>query len=341
MRTPPPPRAHDVEPRIAVVIPCYKVRDRVLAVIDAIPSLVTSIHVVDDACPQGTGELVRTQCRDPRVRVLLNPENRGVGGATVTGYRDALAQGATVVVKIDGDGQMDPAVIHRFVTPILLGRADYTKGNRFFDIELLKGMPRRRLFGNAMLSLVNKLSSGYWNIADPTNGYTAIHADVLALLPLAKLDERFFFESDVLFRLNVMRAVVADVPMAARYGDEVSNLSLARSSLEFPGKYLARFGKRIFYSYFLRDFSAGTIALLLGTVLTLAGGTFGAWHWYLSGATGRPATSGEVMLSALPVLVGFQLLISLLNFDVANVPAVPLHTRLASIQPAVDSVSAK
>jgi dolichol-phosphate mannosyltransferase len=328
MIRPVPPNGQETA-HIAVVIPCFRVRDRVMAVLAAIPPAVRSIHVVDDACPQRTGEYVRDHCADSRVRVLFHPENKGVGGATVTGYRDALALGAKIVVKIDGDGQMDPAVLDRFVKPILLGRADYTKGNRFFDIELLKGMPRRRLFGNAVLSLINKLSSGYWNIADPTNGYTAIHADVLALIPLTKLDERFFFESDLLFRLNVMRAVVLDVPLSARYGDEVSNLSVARSTLEFPGKYFARFVKRVFYSYFLRDFSAGTIALVLGTILTLAGGAFGAWRWYLSALTGHPATSGEVMLSGLPVLVGCQLLISVVNFDIANVPSAPLHLKLA------------
>jgi hypothetical protein len=191
-------------------------------------------------------------------------------------------------------------------------------------------MPRTRLLGNSILSLVNKVCSGYWNIADPTNGYTAIHADVLALLRLDKLDERFFFESDMLFRLNVMRAVVADIPLEAKYGDEFSNLNAARASLEFPAKYLSRFFKRIFYSYFLRDFSAGTVSLVIGGLLTLAGSVFGAWRWYLSGHTGRPATSGEVMLSALPVLVGCQLLISAVNFDIANVPVKPLHPTLAA-----------
>lgn len=315
-------------PAIAVVIPCFKVRERVLAVIERIPIEVTSIHVVDDACPQQTGAFVQEQCRDPRVRVLFHRENRGVGGAMVTGYRDALRAGATVVVKIDGDGQMNPALLNRFVSPILHGRADYTKGNRFFDIELLKGMPRHRVLGNAVLSLVNKACSGYWNIADPTNGYTAIHASVLALLPFDKLDRRFFFESDMLFRLNIIRAVVADIPLAAHYQDEVSNLNVAWTSLEFPGKYLARFIKRIFYSYFLRDFSAGTMAIVLGSVLALGGGIFGAWRWYLSALTGRPATSGEVMLSGLPVLVGCQLLISAVNFDITNVPAVPLQNSL-------------
>lgn len=315
---------------IAVVIPCFRVRNLVLSVIERIPPEVASIHVVDDCCPEHTGLHVQSHCKDPRVRVIFHQENKGVGGATVTGYRDALSAGAEVVVKIDGDGQMDPADLDRFVRPILRGRADYTKGNRFFDIELLRAMPRARLLGNSILSLVNKLCSGYWNIADPTNGYTAIHADVLALLRLDKLDERFFFESDMLFRLNVMRAVVADVPLESKYGDEFSNLSVTRASLEFPAKYLARFFKRIFYSYFLRDFTAGTVALVTGTLLALEGSAFGAWRWYLSGHSGRPATSGEVMLSALPLLVGCQLLISAVNFDIANVPAQPLHPTLAS-----------
>jgi dolichol-phosphate mannosyltransferase len=315
---------------IAVVIPCFKVKDLVLSVIHRIPPSVASIHVVDDCCPEHTGLHVQSQCADPRVRLIFHQDNKGVGGATISGYRDALSVGAEIVVKIDGDGQMDPSDLDRFVRPILLGRADYAKGNRFFDIELLRGMPRARLFGNSVLSLVNKIASGYWNIADPTNGYTAIHADVLRLLPLDKLDERFFFESDMLFRLNIMRAVVADVPLKATYGEEVSSLSLTKASLEFPWKFLSRFAKRIFYSYFLRDFSPGTLALVSGTLLVSAGSTFGAWRWYLSAITGRPATSGEVMLSTLPVLVGCQLLISAVNFDIVNVPSVPLHPTLTS-----------
>jgi glycosyltransferase involved in cell wall biosynthesis len=315
---------------IAVVIPCFKVKALVLGVIERVPPEVSSIHVVDDCCPEQTGRHVQAHCQDPRVSVVFHQENTGVGGATITGYIQALSIGADIVVKIDGDGQMDPADIDRFVRPILLGRADYTKGNRFFDIEMLKAMPRMRLFGNSILSLVNKIASGYWNIADPTNGYTAIHADVLRLIPLAKVDERFFFESDMLFRLNVIRAVVADIPLVATYGEEVSSLSLTRASLEFPWKYVVRFFKRIFYSYFLRDFTPGTVALVVGILLAAAGSTFGAWHWYLSWLTGRPATSGSVMLSALPLLVGCQLIISAVNFDIVNVPSVPLHTNLSS-----------
>lgn len=184
---------------VAVVIPSYKVKDHILSVLNRIGPIVSRIYVVDDKCPQGTGKFVAEQCRDPRVAVLFHDVNQGVGGAMITGYRRALADGAEVVVKLDGDGQMDPDLIPTFVSPIERGVADYTKGNRFYAIENLEGMPFVRIFGNTSLSFVNKLSSGYWNVMDPTNGYTAIHASALSALPLSKIEKRYFFESDMLF----------------------------------------------------------------------------------------------------------------------------------------------
>jgi glycosyltransferase involved in cell wall biosynthesis len=323
---------------ISVVIPCYKVKKQILAVIADIPKCVSTIYVVDDCCPEKVGRLAEENCADPRVRVLFHEHNKGVGGATISGYRQALADGATVIVKIDGDGQMDPRLLDRFVELILSGKADYAKGNRFFDIELLATMPRGRLFGNSILSLINKATTGYWNVMDPTNGYTAIHSAALRHLPLEKLDQGYFFESDMLFRLNVARAVVVDVPMEARYGSEISNLRISKAVAEFPGKYLRRFVKRIFYSYFLRDFNAGTVELILGTILVLGGTIFGILRWHLSDETGIPATSGQVMLSALPILLGFQLLISVIAFDIANVPTTPLQLSLAPRAEKRDSV---
>src|SRR5690606_26734158 len=135
----------------------------------------------------------------PRVRVLNHAENGGVGAAVVTGYEAALAEGADIVVKIDGDGQMDPALIADFVRPLLAGDADYTKGNRFYDIASLQEMPKLRLAGNAVVSLICKIASGYWHVMDPTNGYTAIHRTALSALPLRKIDRGYFFESDMLF----------------------------------------------------------------------------------------------------------------------------------------------
>lgn len=312
-------------PKIAVVIPCYRVAARVLGVIARVDASVSAIYAVDDACPEQTGDRLERECRDARVRVLRHASNQGVGGATITGYRAALADHAEIVVKLDGDGQMDPAEIGRLVAPIAERRADYTKGNRFHELEFLRTMPRLRLLGNSLLSLVSKLASGYWDVMDPTNGFTAVHREALALLPLDKVDRGYFFESDMLFRLYTIRAVVRDVPMTARYGDEASSLRIGRVAAVFPFKYARATCKRLFYSYFLRDFNAGTLQFVLGGVIALAGVIVGIDYWIRSAAIDVPATSGQVMLAALPILIGVQLLIAALNYDIANVPREPLQ----------------
>ena len=223
---------------IAAVIPCYRVKRHILGVLGAVPATVDRVYVVDDGCPDGSGDLVASQCGDSRVKVLRHATNQGVGAATLTGYRAALEDGATVIVRLDGDGQMDPALIPRLVRPIADGEADYAKGNRFFELEGLRAMPPLRLLGNSILSFASKLSSGYWNVFDPTNGFTAIHAAVLRQLPLDKLSPGWFFESDLLFRLGTIRAVVCDVPIPARYGDEESSLVVRRVVGEFAWKQL-------------------------------------------------------------------------------------------------------
>lgn len=323
-----PEHAPAYAPRIAVVIPSYRVRSTILPVLELVGPEVGAIFVVDDACPEGTGDFVRTSCADARVSVLRHERNQGVGGAVVTGYTAALDWGADVIVKIDGDGQMDPAFVPTLIQPLLLGDADYVKGNRFYSLESLRAMPLVRLIGNSVLSFLSKASSGYWNIMDPTNGFTAVHAGVLNLIALHKLDKRYFFESDMLFRLNIVRAVVKDVRMDARYEGEASNLSVLGTIRDFPGKYLRRFLKRIAYSYFVRDFNPCSINLIVGCLALLFGGTFGAWHWYLSIRYQMPATTGTVMVAALPVILGAQLILSAINYDLSNVPKEPLQRAL-------------
>lgn len=311
--------------RIAVVIPCYRVVNHILGVIGRIGPEVARIYAVDDCCPDGSGEFIRTKCDDLRVVVLRNPENLGVGGAVIAGYRAAIADGMDVIVKIDGDGQMDPSLIKSFVAPILSGEADYTKGNRFYDLEQVRAMPGVRLFGNAVLSFLTKLSSGYWNLFDPTNGYTAIHAKVAQMLPLDKINRRYFFETDILFRLNTVRAVVIDIPMDARYVDEVSNLKISKIVGEFVVKHLRNLAKRIFYNYYLRDLSLASIELPLGISLLVFGAAFGSYHWYASSQSEIVTPAGTVMLSALPVLMGTQLILAFLAYDIASVPRYPCH----------------
>ncbi|MBA2237265.1 MAG: glycosyltransferase, partial [Lysobacter sp.] len=314
----PSSRAH--AHRIAVVVPCHRAKRHVLAVLAAMPDRVTSIHVVDDHCPEQTGRHVQAESTDPRVRVHFNERNLGVGGAVLRGYAEALASGADVIVKIDGDGQMDPALLPYFVDPILRGEADYTKGNRFFDLANIHRMPAMRILGNAVLSFMAKLSTGYWDIFDPTNGYTAIHAEVARRLPAERISKRYFFESDLLFRLNTLRAVVIDIPMDARYGDEISGLRVSRVMGEFLVMHVRNFLKRIFYNYFLRDLSVASLELVAGCTLVLAGSVYGAYHWIESAQTGVPAAAGTVMVAALPVIVGLQFLLGFLGYDIASVP---------------------
>lgn len=314
--------------KVAVVIPCYRVRKHILGVISQVGAEVDCIYVVDDCCPENSGEWVQKESSDPRVQVLFHEKNQGVGGAMITGYRAALADGMEIVVKLDGDGQMSPDLLPQFIEPIQKGLADYTKGNRFFHPHYLASMPKIRIFGNTLLSFLNKLISGYWDIMDPTNGYTAIHHTALRLLDLDKINKRYFFESDLLFRLNVARAVVMDVPMLSVYADEESNLRIQRILFSFPQQYAVRLAKRILFNYFLRDFNLGSLALVFGSALILFGTTFGLFHW-IGGGTPRPvATAGTVMVAALPVIMGFQLLLAFLQFDVLSMPKKPISQSL-------------
>lgn len=315
------------EERVAVVIPCFKVVAHILEVIRSIGPDIWRIYVVDDACPESSGAHVTMHASDPRVHVLTHELNKGVGGAVMTGYAAAIGDGASIIVKIDGDGQMDPRLIPLFIDPILAGEADYTKGNRFFDLEQVQSMPKVRLFGNAVLSLIAKLSTGYWDLFDPTNGYTAIHRDVAKLLPFDRISQRYFFETDILFRLNTLRAVAIDVPMEAKYGNEVSNLKISNIIGEFLFKHARNFTKRIFYNYYLRNMSLASIELPVGILLLLFGILFGGHHWLQSLSDGLPTSAGTVMLSALPVLTGIQLIMAFLGYDIAAVPSRPRHLK--------------
>jgi dolichol-phosphate mannosyltransferase len=312
-------------PRIAVVLPCYRSKGHVLDVIGRIGPEVFLIVAVDDACPDGTGEHIKAFCADPRVEVVRNELNLGVGGAVIHGYRIALDRDAEIVVKIDSDGQMDPALLMRIVHPIASKHADYAKGNRFFNIEDVRTMPKARLFGNAGLSFLTKLSSGYWNIFDPTNGYTAIHRAALEMLPLDKIDHRFFFESDMLFRLNIAGAVVIDVPIPASYGSERSNLRTGRALVPFLLKNLRNFLKRLFYRYYLRDLNIGSLEILGGIILLSFGSLFGAAKWITAATEGVTASAGTVMLAGLPILVGVQMILGFFAFDFMAVPRTPLQ----------------
>ena len=312
--------------KVAVVVPCYRVTKQILSVVDSIGECVDSIFVVDDCCPEKSGDFVQANCNDNRVIVLKNETNLGVGGAVIRGYRAAYNAGMDIIVKLDGDGQMDGELLPKIIRPIEDGIADYTKGSRFYQIDSLRAMPKLRLFGNAVLSFINKVSSGYWNIMDPTNGYTAIHRAALEHLNLDKINAGYFFESDMLFRLGTVRAVVKDIPIHSKYEDEISNLNVRKVALQFPSLYLKSFFKRVFYSYYLRDFNGASMELLLGAFLMVFGSLWGALYWWRSNLVNQETATGTVMIAVLPIILGFQLLLSAVHFDMANIPKNPIQS---------------
>ena len=314
--------------KLAAVIPCFRVRRSIVAVVESVLAHVDHVFVVDDCCPELTADLVTASFPPDAVTVLRHHNNQGVGGATITGYSAAFAAGYEVAIKIDGDGQMDAGYIPDLLQPIIAKEADYTKGNRFYHREHVAKMPNFRMFGNSVLSLMTKASSGYWNIMDPTNGFTAIHVIAAQEIDLPKVEQRYFFESDMLFRLNIARAVVKDVPMPAIYGLEKSNLHIGNVLLEFPAKHVRNLFKRFAYNYLIRDFSVGTIQFLAGIALSLFGVTVGAISWIRSAEAGKDTPVGTVILATLPIILGFQLLLAALSFDIANVPSRPIQTIL-------------
>jgi len=312
-------------PVIAVVIPAYRVKAHVLEVLSHIGPEVDRIFVVDDCCPDESGKFVQESSQDKRVTVVRNEVNQGVGGAVVAGIRAALEANADIIVKVDGDGQMDPRLLPRFVRPLLAGEADYAKGNRFHTIAGVRSMPAVRSFGNVMLSFLTKLSSGYWSIFDPTNGYVAIHRAALRGLDLERVSKRYFFESDMLVKLCDVRAVVVDVPMRAFYGTETSHLRPGRIMLPFFFRHMHAFLRRVLYFYFLRDFNLASLAVLFGLPMFIFGILFGAFAWGESIETGIAQTTGTVMIAVLPIVLGFQLLMFFLSYDIASEPRTPLQ----------------
>ena len=312
---------------IAVIIPCYRVEEEIQSVLCALPGYIKHIIVVDDASPDATPELVTASAKkDKRISLIRHPSNLGVGGAMITGYRKALELGAQIVVKIDGDGQMDTSELPALLTPLVQGQADYTKGNRFRDFKSLQKMPLVRRVGNMGLGFLAKAATGYWNLFDPTNGFSAIRSEVLAQLPLERIDRSFYFETSMLAQLYLLGAVVKDIPMPARYQSEVSNLLVHRILFEFPSKLLLTFFRRLVLKNFIYDFSMGSIYLLTGLPLLLFGLTFGIYKWIQYASIDIPAPTGTVMLPTLSVLLGIQLLLSAIEIDLRSVPKEPLST---------------
>ena len=312
---------------IGVVIPAYDVEEQIGRVIAGLPGYVCAIIVIDDASRDRTLERLRALA-DSRLIVLAHDSNRGVGAAMATGLARALQEKLDIVVKMDGDDQMDPAYIPDLLRPLVGGKADMSKGNRYADLVALRAMPFFRIVGNAGLTFLVKAASGQWSLFDPANGYFAIRTGVLRHMQLEKLPARYFFESGLLIKLGILRAVVMDVAIPARYADEKSSLSIPRTLLGFPPRLLAGMLRRLFWRYVVYDFTALSLYLLLGIPALIGGVIYGATLWLTLHQSNEYAHPGQVMLAAMPIILGAQLLLQAISLDIANTPRTPISPPL-------------
>jgi dolichol-phosphate mannosyltransferase len=317
-------RKLDKPPGIAVVIPALNVERWIGEVLAGIPGWVAVIVVVDDGSSDRTAEVVtRHRNRDPRVCLQRHERRQGLTAAMVTGIRAALEHDVDIVVKMDGDGQMDPRFLPLLLRPVLLGEADYTKGNRFQYSGSLREMPRFRQVGNLALSFLTKAAVGYWDLFDPTNGYVAIRTGVLRHVSLESLRGYYFFETALLAELYLLGAVVKDIPMPAVYRGESSHLRIGRVLCEYPFRLFRVWLRRLWIKYFLLDFSIVSLYLVSGILLLFVGGVYGGASWWYFAQSGIGAPTGTVVLSAMLIILAVQLLLAAVAGDVQAVPRRP------------------
>jgi glycosyltransferase involved in cell wall biosynthesis len=306
------------EHRVSVVVPAHNEEALIAKVIETMPDFVDHIFIVDDCSSDSTSEKAKA-VGDPRVEVIRHEVNQGVGGAVITGHTRAIEVGDDISVVMAGDAQMDPNYLGALLDPIVDRGYGFSKANRFFSSDSFAGMPKYRIFGNVVLSFLTKVASGYWNLFDPQNGYTAVRTDVLRRINLDRVARTYEFENDLLIHLNILNTRATDVPIPAVYGDEVSGIKLRRVVPAISSLLIKGFWKRITRKYVVPSFHP--IALLLLTGLALVGWSvlFGLWVLYETIGP-EVASTGTVLLSVAPFLVGIQLLISALTLDIQATP---------------------
>jgi dolichol-phosphate mannosyltransferase len=310
--------------KIAVVIPVYNNEQQINSVIKNIPAFVQHIIVVDDASKDKTIPNIK-KIHNLKLHLVRHKRNQGVGGAMLSGYSLALQLGAEIVVKMDGDDQMDPNYLNELVDPIIKGDFDYCKGNRFLHPKDLLSMPGIRRIGNWGLTFLTKLASGYWNIFDPTNGYTAVHHSILNSINPSNISKNFFFETSMLLEMRRIQARVMDVPIPARYADQKSSLSEWQEFIKFPIKLVIGLFKRLYNQYFLYDFNAASLYLVLGIPSLLFGFIWGVIQWVFSSISGKPASTGTVLIAVLPIILGVQFITQAISYDISSLPSKPIH----------------
>ena len=300
--------------RVAVVVPAYDEARLVGGTLARIPDFVDRIYVVDDASRDGTGEQARA-LGDPRVEVIRHEENRGVGAAIATGYRRALEEEVDVTCVMAADNQMDPSELRRLVEPVARGEVEYAKANRLVSGEAWKVIPRTRYLGNAVLSLLTKIASGYWHVADSQAGFTALSLGALRRLELDRLYPRYGFPNDMLVHLNVQNARVRDVPSRPIYDvGERSGIKLRAVVPRISWLLFKGFWWRMAQKYVIRDFHPLVFFYVFGLLMTFVGFVLGVVELVLR-ILGNEITTPTIVLVAVLLIAGLQLTLFAMSFD--------------------------
>ena len=301
------------EHSIGVVIPSHNEENHVKDTIETLPDFIDKIYVVDDGSTDKTAEVVK-MLTDQRIHLFQHEVNKGPGAAVATGYEAALNDEMDVIVKMDGDNQMDPEQLPNMLDPIVEGRADYTKGNRLLSPEYRKGMSKWRFFGNSILTFLTKIGSGYWQMMDPQNGYTVISRRALERIDVDSIYPYYGYLNDILARLNIYGYRVMDIVMPARYGREKSSIKYSKYIVKVSIMLLRTFFWRLEMKYVVFSFHPLVLFYMLGIVLTpigIFGGLFALYYKYVIG--GPLFVRG--VLSLLVFIIGVQFLLFAMLFD--------------------------
>lgn len=307
---------------IVVVIPYYNASKQIVNVVAKLPEFITAVIIVDDLGVEilPENDIINVIKTNTQLIVLKNEVNLGVGGATKRGFQHAITMNADIAIKVDADDQMDTSYLQQMIAPLLSNKAEMSKGNRFRDMKALKKMPFTRRFGNLFLSFLTKMATGYWNNFDPTNGFLAIKVSVLKTIDINKLSNRYFFETSLISELFFVQARIKDIAMPAIYGDEKSSMKLWTIPISFSARLFKIFVKRLVKQYLLYDFCLGSIYLIIGLPMFLFGVGFGIYEWIYYASQNIAAPTGTIMVVVLNIILGFQLLLQAIQYDVINAP---------------------
>lgn len=305
-----------------IIIPYYNAAAQIIRVLEKAAVYSEHIVIVNDCSPQPLPlELLQ---KFKHVTVINNTRNLGVGGATLKGIIFFLDNPTVrILVKLDADDQMDTTFIPQLIDPIIKNQAQFVKGNRFRDFRALRQMPWIRRFGNLFLSFLSKIATGYWNCFDFNNGFFAISVNTSSKLMTQNIAHNYFFETSLIGELYYQKAHIKEIPMPAIYGSEISSMNIARMPFLFMVNLLKMFVLRIWKSYFVYDFNIGSVYIFFGIPLFFSGIIFGGYNWYIHASLNELTPTGTIMISALLIIVGFQLLLQAIQFDILRTPGSP------------------